>query len=171
MTLREWTLQDWAVNDGRRESQLMLAWFRLAQWSTRLGPIGRVISMPYWCVVGILIGVELPVSAEIGPRLRLYHPHSIVLHPRSKIGSDCHLRQGVTIGNTMDRSGAETDVPRLGDSVEIGVGAAIIGDLWVGDHARIGALAIVLKSVPAWAVVVGNPGRVVRVDQPDAGGV
>jgi serine acetyltransferase len=79
-------------------------------------------------VVGIpslLFGVELPVSAKIGPRLRLYHPHGIVLNPNCTLGS---------------------------------------GDLHVGDHARVGALAVVLDAVPAWGIVVGNPGRVIRID-------
>ena len=54
----------------------------------------------------------------------------------------------------------------MGNDVDLGAGCCVIGDLVVGDHARIGALAIVLKSVPAWAVVVGNPGRVIRIDEP-----
>ncbi len=54
----------------------------------------------------------------------------------------------------------------LGDDVELGTGCVVIGSVHVGDHARIGALAVVTKSVPDWAVVVGNPGRVLRIDEP-----
>jgi putative colanic acid biosynthesis acetyltransferase WcaB len=72
----------------------------------------------------------------------------------------------VTIGNRIDRDGNEGGWPTLGDDVELGAGCAVIGDLAVGDHARIGALAVVVKSVPEWGVVVGNPGRVIRIDAP-----
>ena len=77
------------------------------------------------------------------------------------------LRQGVTVGNRVDRMGNELGTARLGDDVELGAGCCVIGDVDVGDHARIGALAMVLKSVPAWGVVVGNPGRVIRIDEPE----
>jgi len=170
MAFRDWVLQDWEVNTGRPESQLILAWFRLAQWASgHWGMFARVVVTPYWLIVSLVVGVELPVTATIGPRLRLYHPHAIVLSPHCSLGSDCHLRQGVTVGNRVDRIGNELGVARLGDNVELGANCVVIGDLKIGDHARIGALAAVVKSVPAWAVVVGNPGRVIRIDQPIAG--
>ncbi|HEY4829172.1 MAG TPA: hypothetical protein VIH85_20535, partial [Solirubrobacteraceae bacterium] len=114
-----------------------------------------------------VLGVELPVSTTIGPRLRLYHPHGIVLNPNCTLGSDCHLRHGVTVGNRVDRMGNEVGVASIGDYVELGAGCVVIGNVHVGDHARVGALAVVLDSVPAWGIVVGNPGRVIRVDEPD----
>ena len=169
MSLREWVLQDWAVNAERPEVQLILAWFRLAQWAAgRWGRLARLIVSPYWLTTSLLFGVELPVTASVGPRLRVYHPHGIVLSPHCTLGSDCELRHGVTVGNRVDRDGNEVGVASIGDHVEFGAGCAVIGDLHVGDHARIGALAVVLKSVPAWSVVVGNPGRVIRVDEPGA---
>ena len=167
MSFREWVLQDWRVNAERPEAQLILAWFRLAQWAANhWGPFARVIVTPYWLIVSLVVGIELPVTAVVGPRLRLYHPHSIVLSPHCTMGSDCHLRQGVTVGNRVDRMGNEVGVARVGNDVELGAGCVVIGDVDVGDHARIGALAIVLHSVPEWAVVVGNPGRVIRIDTP-----
>lgn len=167
MSLWRWVRQDWHVNAGRPECQLLLAWFRLAQWAaTRWGALGRVIATPYWLTTSLVVGVELPPRATIGPRLRLYHPQAVVISPGCEIGSDCHLRHGVTVGNRTDRDGNERGIARLGDHVELGAGCAVIGDIVVGDHARIGALATVVKSVPAWGVVVGNPGRVIRVDDP-----
>jgi putative colanic acid biosynthesis acetyltransferase WcaB len=169
MGFREWVLQDWHVNAERPESQLILAWFRLAQWAAdHWGALARVVVTPYWLIVSLVVGVELPVSATIGPRLRLYHPHAIVLSPHCTLGSDCHLRQGVTVGNRVDRMGNELGVARLGDDIELGANCVVIGDVEIGDHARIGALAAVVKSVPAWGVVVGNPGRVIRIDEPTA---
>lgn len=170
MGFREWVLQDWAANATRPESQLILAWFRLAQWaSVRWARLARLFVTPYWLTCSLVFGVELPVTAQIGPRLRLYHPHGIVISPHCTLGSDCHLRHNVTVGNRVDRDGNEIGVATLGDHVELGAGCAVIGDLHVGDHARVGALAVVLKSVPAWSVVVGNPGRVVRVEEPEPG--
>lgn len=169
MNFREWVIQDWQVNATRRESQLLLAWFRLAQWAAgHWGALAYVIVTPYWWIVSLVVGVELPVSVTIGPRLCLYDPHGIVLSPKCTLGSDCHVRQGVTVGNRVDRMGNELGAARLGDHVDLGAGCVIIGDVKIGDHARIGALAIVLDSVPAWGVVVGNPGRVIRVDEPTA---
>ena len=166
---RAWVLQDWQVNSGRPDSQLLLSWFRLAQWATdHWGPLARLVATPYWWIPSLVLGVELPVSATVGPRLRLYHPHGIVINPNCTIGSDCHLRHGVTIGNRGDRAGNELGVASVGDDVELGTGCVVIGDIHIGDHARIGALTIVLAPVPAWGVVVGNPGRVIRVDAPAA---
>jgi serine acetyltransferase len=168
MRLRAWVLQDWEVNAGRPDSQLLLAWFRLAQWAAgHWGALARVIVTPYWWIPSLVLGVELPVSARIGPRLRLYHPHGIVVNPNCTLGSDCHLRHGVTVGNRVDRMGNEAGVASIGDHVELGAGCVVIGDIHVGDHARIGALAVVLDPVPAWGIVVGNPGRVIRIDEPD----
>ena len=168
MRFRAWLLQDWKANAGRPDSQLLLAWFRLAQWAAdHWGALARIVVTPYWWIPSLVLGVELPVSTTIGPRLRLYHPHGIVLNPNCTLGSDCHLRHGVTVGNRVDRMGNEVGVASIGDYVELGAGCVVIGDVHVGDHARVGALAVVLDSVPAWGIVVGNPGRVIRVDEPD----
>src|ERR1039458_5206596 len=80
---REWVLQDWQVNAERPECQLLLAWFRLAQWAAdHWGALGRLIVTPYWLIMSLVVGVELPPDVKIGPRLRLYHPHGIVVSPR-----------------------------------------------------------------------------------------
>jgi putative colanic acid biosynthesis acetyltransferase WcaB len=168
VSLREFVLQDWRVNAGRPESQLLLAWFRLAQWADRhWRPFARLIVTPYWLITSLLLGLELPASATVGPRLRLYHPHGIVLNPHCTVGSDCHLRHGVTVGNKVDRFGNELGVATVGDHVDLGAGCVVLGDIHVGDHARIGALAVVLHPVPEWGVAVGNPGRVIRIDAPE----
>jgi putative colanic acid biosynthesis acetyltransferase WcaB len=125
------------------------------------------VTTPYWLITSLLLGFELPPTARIGPRLRVTHRNGIVVSHHATVGSDCQLRHGVTIGNKTDRTGREVGVARIGDDVDLGAGCAVIGDIQVGDHARIGALAVVTRSVPAWAVVAGNPGRVIRVDGPE----
>lgn len=167
MGFARWVFQDWVVNAGRREARALLAWFRLAQWAhQRMGPISPLIGVPYWLITSLVLSVEFPATAQIGPRLRLYHPHGIVLHPYCVLGSDCEIRHGVTIGSRVNREGQEEGVARIGNKVDLGAGCVIIGDIDVGDHARVGALAVVLESVPPWGVVAGNPARLVRVDEP-----
>lgn len=163
-----WLLQDWEANAGRYWVQLFLVWFRLAQWAdAHLGPLSPLIVTPYWLVTSLVLGVEFPATVTIGPRLQIYHLHGIVLHPYTRIGADCQMRHGITIGNRVGRDGGgDLKSASIGDHVDLGAGCAIIGDLHVGDHARVGALSLVLDSVPEWGVVVGNPGRVAKVDAP-----
>lgn len=167
-TLVKWVLQDWSANAGYRDSQLVLVWFRLAQWGLRRwGVIGNFFSVIYHLFTSLFLSIELPAELEVGPRLRLYHPHSIVLNPAVTLGADCILRQNVTIGNIIRRDGSEKGVASAGDGVEFGAGCVVVGGIHVGSHARIGALALVTESVPERGVMIGNPARLVRVDDPD----
>ena len=84
------------------------------------------------------------------------HPAGVVIHPDAKIGPNCLLMQGVTIGS--NRSG----LPVLEGHVDVGPGAKILGDLVIGKHAVIGANAVVLHHVAAESVVVGIPARAIR---------
>ncbi len=117
-------------------------------------------------MVARVVGVELSPSTRIGPGLRMPHPHGIVLNPATRIGARCLLRHNVTIGNSTRRDGGETGVPVIGDDVEFGAGCVVVGGIQVGDQARIAALSLVTRDVPAWGVAMGNPAQVVRVDQP-----
>ena len=162
-----WTTQDWAANAGYLDSRLVLLWFRSAQWAGRhWGLAGRVYAAFYSLFTSLFWSIELPPDLEVGPRLRLFHPHGIVLNPGVRLGADCVLRQNVTIGNVVRRDGTEKGVASAGDGVEFGAGCVVVGGLHVGDHARVAALALVLRDVPAWGVCVGNPATVVRVDDP-----
>ena len=167
-TLARWMLQDRAVNSTRPDSQLVLIVFRFAQWARcRWGTPGRFAAILCQVFNMIVFRVDLSARCDVGPRLRLYHPNSIVVNPGVRMGADCHLRHGTTIGNVVNRDGTERGNPRLGDSVDLGANCVIIGPIELANHARVGALAAVTKNVPAWAVVVGNPARVVRIDLPD----
>jgi serine O-acetyltransferase len=79
------------------------------------------------------------------------------LNPETVIGKNCTLRHGVTIGNRQ----SVHDVPILGDNVEIGVGAVILGHIHVGNNVTIGANAVVLTDVPDDHIAVGVPARVI----------
>ena len=162
---KNWIVQDWAANAGYPDSRLILVAFRFTQWArARWGPLGRVVVAVYWLVSARVIGIELLPSTRIGPGLQLPHPNGIVVNPTVRIGANCLLRHQVTIGNSTLRDGTELGIPVIGDNVEFGAGAVVVGGIHVGDHARVAALSLVTRDVPAWGVVMGNPARLVRID-------
>ncbi len=112
----------------------------------------------------MLCGATISVSARIGKRLTIEHSGAIVIHGNSKIGDDCIVRQGVTIGNR--RLDAPFDAPRIGNRVNIGAGAKILGAVTVGDDVEIGANAVVLQDVPPNSIAVGVPARVIAREVP-----
>lgn len=104
-------------------------------------------------------GIELHYTATIGRRCRIAHQHGIVIHEHAVIGDDCTIRQGVTIGAASDAT--YRDAPTLGNHVDIGAGAMILGKVRIGDHARIGPNAVIMMNVPAHAMAVAQPARVI----------
>ena len=102
-------------------------------------------------------GADIPLNSRIAGGLLLPHPNGVVVHPESEIGPNCLLFQQVTLGTAQGRRG----VPRLGGNVVVGAGAKLLGPISIGDHARIGANAVVLDDVPAGATSVGVPARIV----------
>jgi len=111
-----------------------------------------------------LTGVEIHPGAQIGEGLFIDHGMGVVIGETAEIGDDCHLTQGVTLGGTSNRR--EKRHPTLGQGVVVGAGAKLIGAITVGEHARIGAGAVVVTNVPAYATVVGVPGKVVAFYDP-----
>ncbi len=104
-----------------------------------------------------LTGVEIHPGAVIGRRLFIDHAMGVVIGETAEIGDDVMLYHGVTLGGrSMHRVKRH---PTLGDGVTVGAGATILGPVTVGDRAQIGANAVVVRDVPAGAVVVGVPGR------------
>jgi serine O-acetyltransferase len=100
-------------------------------------------------------GIELPFTARIGRRVIFEHQHGIVVHGNTEIGDDCIIRQGVTLGiRRLDRL---KEAPVLGKHVNVGAGAKILGYVLIGDHAEIGANAVVLENVPPYALAIGVP--------------
>jgi serine O-acetyltransferase len=125
-------------------------------------PAARVVaSRAYWAAfrfLEILLGISITKNTVVGGGLRIHHFGGIFVNERARIGGDCTLRQGVTIGSRTEGGRA----PVIGDGVEIGAYAQILGDVRVGDGASIGAMAVVLHDVPAGAAAVGNPARVIE---------
>jgi len=116
-----------------------------------------------------LTGIEIHPGAIIGRRCFIDHGMGTVIGETAKIGDDVLLYQGVTLGGTGKERGKRH--PTLGNSVVVGVGAQVLGAIAIGDGARVGAGAVVLKDVPPYCTVVGVPGRVVAYHNPDNGQV
>jgi serine O-acetyltransferase len=110
----------------------------------------------------VVTGISIPWQCEIGDGLYIGHYGSIILAPEARIGHNCSLAQNVTIGMAPSNEGR--GAPTVGNRVFIGAHSVLVGRITIGDDAVICAGAVVNKSVPARAVVMGNPARVVSYD-------
>jgi serine O-acetyltransferase len=109
-----------------------------------------------------LTGIEIHPGAKIGRRFFIDHGMGVVIGETAEIGDDCTLYHGVTLGGTTWQKGKRH--PTLGSDVVVGAGAKILGPITVGNGARIGSNAVVVKEVPPGATVVGVPGHIVVRD-------
>lgn len=135
-----------------------IQWHRLSHylWKVNLKWLARVLStVSRW-----LTGIEIHPGATIGRRFFIDHGMGVVIGETAVIGDDCTLYHGVTLGGTSWKKGKRH--PTLGSDVVVGAGAKILGPIYIGNGARIGSNAVVVKDVPAGATVVGVPGRTVR---------
>ena len=146
----------------KEQSIYALAVYRFGRRLDRrpAGLAKRLLTPAYWLLFRLVetaTGISLPKAATIGPGLRIWHFGNIFVHPDAVLGANCTLRQGVTIGNRRD----DGPVPCLGDEVEVGAYAQILGGVKIGRGAKVGAMAVVLADVPAGGVAVGNPARII----------
>jgi serine O-acetyltransferase len=111
-----------------------------------------------------LTGIEIHPGATIGPSFFIDHGMGVVIGETDEVGVDVTLYHGVTLGGTSLNKGKRH--PTIGDRVVIGTGAKVLGAITIGSDSRIGANAVVVKSVPSNSVVVGVPGQIVRRSQP-----
>src|ERR1700733_8137689 len=121
--------------------------------------LGRVVSQ----FSRTFTGIEIHPGARIGRRFFIDHGVGVFIGESSEIGDDVLLYQGVTLGGTGKDTGKRH--PTIGDGVVIGTGAKILGNIRIGDHAKVGAGSVVVRSVPDHSTVVGVPGRVVGDDE------
>ena len=133
-----------------------------ACWRHEWRWLGRFVShLGRW-----FTGIELHPGATIGRRVFIDHGMGVVVGETAVIGDDCTIYQGVTLGGTSLAKGAKRH-PTLGRGVIIGAGAQVLGGFTVGEGARVGSNAVVVKEVPAGATAVGNPARILQ-QQADA---
>ena len=121
--------------------------------------VGRLISQ----LGRFLTGIEIHPGATIGRRVFIDHGMGVVVGETAEIGDDCTIYQGVTLGGTSLTKGAKRH-PTLGRGVIVGANSQVLGGFTVGDGARIGSIAVVLKAVPPGATAVGNPARILDAE-------
>jgi serine O-acetyltransferase len=156
--------EDWRTHERSllRQGLWVMAVYRFGRWryTIRLRWIRAPFSAIYkllWVAVQILTGIELPCETLVGHRFRIDHFGGIVISGDAVFGDDCVIRNGVTVGL---RNAGERGSPMLGDRVDIGAGAKLLGPIRIGDDVAIGANAVVLCDVPAHSIAVGIPARV-----------
>ena len=135
-----------------------LMFHRLAHATWNLGAkwLARMIShLARW-----LTGIEIHPAAQIGRRFFIDHGMGVVIGETAVIGDDCTLYHGVTLGGTSWQKGKRH--PTLRDGVVVGAGAKVLGPIEIGEGARIGSNAVVVKTVPPGSTVVGVPGRLIE---------
>lgn len=102
-------------------------------------------------------GIEIHPGAQIGKNLFIDHGMGVVIGETTIIGNNVLLYHGVTLGGTGKEKGKRH--PTIGDNVVIGTGAKVLGNIHIGNNAKIGANAVVLKDVEKDATIVGIPGK------------
>jgi serine O-acetyltransferase len=156
--------------DATRRGFWTMVVYRFGRWRYAIGP--RALRVPFSFLYKALkvageslTGTELPCEAIVGRRLRIEHSFDIVVSGDAVLGDDVVLRNGVTIGLRHEgRRGS----PVIGNRVDIGAGAKILGPIRIGDDVSIGANAVVIRDVPSGCIAVGVPARI--LPRPPAGG-
>jgi serine O-acetyltransferase len=149
--------------DWLRPGFQALAFHRFGNWAKDLGsnPLRKPLvltSKALFIFARNFYGIELPFEATIGKGVIIEHQGGIVIHGNTIIGNDCIIRQGVTMGiRSLDDV---TAAPQLGNGVDVGCGAKILGSVKIGGQAKIGANAVVLEHVPPYATAIGVPAQV-----------
>ncbi|MGB7480996.1 MAG: serine O-acetyltransferase [Burkholderiaceae bacterium] len=126
-------------------------------WLHDLKWLGRFVSH----VARGLTGIEIHPGAVIGRRVFIDHGFGVVIGETAEIGDDCTIYQGVTLGGTSLHKGAKRH-PTLERGVIVSAGAKVLGGFTIGEGAKIGSNAVVIKEVPAGATAVGIPARIIR---------
>ncbi|MEM1245269.1 MAG: serine acetyltransferase [Acidobacteriota bacterium] len=157
--------EDWETyeRDPFRQGLWVMLVYRFGRWRYGIRP--RALRFPFSILYKLLkvasqivSGIDLPCEVEMGRRVRIEHFGGIVISGDTKLGDDVVLRNGVTIGL---RHTGQRGAPRIGDRVDIGAGAKILGAIEIGDDVAIGANAVVIKDVPPNSIAVGIPARII----------
>src|SRR5271154_4266345 len=157
--------EDWQTHDRKLLGQgfWVMVVYRFGRW--RYGIRARWLRAPFSALykimkvwAEILTGIDLPCEARVGRRFRIDHFGGIVISGDTVFGEDCIIRNGVTVGL---RKTGQRGSPVIGDRVDIGAGAKVLGAIHIGSDVAIGANAVVLSDVPSNCVAVGIPARII----------
>ena len=156
--------EDWRMYEGdlSRQGLWVMLVYRFGRW--RYSIKQRWLRLPFSfayrilkLLSQILTGIDLPCEVQVGRRLTIEHFGDIIISGDTIIGDDVVIRNGVTIG--LKRTG-EAGAPIIGNRVDIGTGAKILGAIQIGDDVAIGANAVVLQDIPANSLAVGVPAKI-----------
>jgi serine acetyltransferase len=164
LSLWEQIQEDWIAHgrDWTKPGFRAVAVHRFGVWrmSVQFKPLRAILTLLYQSLyrkVRNTYGIDLPFTVTLGRRVVIEHQGAIVIHGYSVIGNDSIIRQGVTLGNRhLDRP---LDAPKLGERVNVGAGAKLLGAISIGDDACVGANAVVISDVPAGHTAVGIPAK------------
>ena len=152
---------DLRAHEGRWGAQgfWALVVYRFGRWRYGIRPVmlRKVFSLIYrllFKVVQVLTGIELPCEVKIGRNFVIDHHGGIVISGYASFGNDCRIRSGVVVG--LGRV-EDPCAPVIGNNVDIGSGAKLLGRITIGDDVLIGANAVVLSDVPSGCIAVGVP--------------
>jgi serine O-acetyltransferase len=156
--------EDWKNYDGdlTRQGLWVMLVYRFGRWRYRIGPRWLRLPLSFLYKVlkllsQILTGIDLPCEAQVGRRFTIEHFGDVIISGDAVIGDDVTIRNGVTIG--LKRTN-EPGSPVIGDRVDIGAGAKVLGPIRIGDDVVIGANAVVITDVPPNSLAVGVPARI-----------
>lgn len=142
----------------------VMAVYRFGRWRYTLKSdlIRKPLSLIYkflfkW--VQVLTGIELPCEVKVGKNFRIDHFGGIVVSGFASLGDNCVIRNGVTIGL---RHSHQPTAPSIGNNVDVGSGAKILGNISIGNNVMIGANAVVINDIPSNSIAVGIPARVIK---------
>jgi serine O-acetyltransferase len=148
--------------DWSRQGFWVMIVYRFGRWrySIKSALVRKPFSLWYkiqYKFIQVITGVELPCEVKLGKNFRIDHFGGIIISGYASFGDNCVIRDGVTVGL---RRVDDPVAPKIGNNVDIGTGAKVLGEITVGDNVVIGANAVVLDNVPPNSIAVGVPARI-----------
>ena len=148
--------------DWSRQGFWVMVIYRFGCWryTIKSGLFRKPFSLLYkilYKFIQVITGIELPCEVTVGKNFRIDHFGGIIISGFASFGDNCVIRDGVTVGL---RRVDDPVAPQIGNSVDIGTGAKVLGDITIGDNVVIGANAVVLETVPSDSIAVGVPARI-----------
>jgi putative colanic acid biosynthesis acetyltransferase WcaB len=160
MTFFKFVFQDWRANKGNAKGRAILFFFRIANFCTKR-KIYFYLGLPYIIFYRVIIQwiftLEIPWNLKVGKSLALFHAEALVINKGVIIGDNCTLRHCTTIGTKQNRDGTMSAAPVIGNNVDVGSNACIIGNIHINDNVKIGSGSVVVKNVDGNCIVAGNP--------------
>jgi len=157
--------QDWKANSGNVNSQVIMISYRIAKWA-RNKTILTILFFWYLILYKIFIewisGIQISLFAKIGKDFRIENGRGTFIDDEAEFGINCTLRQLSVVGRKKLIDNTFSGAPKIGDNVDIGVSAIIIGNIQIGNNVTIGAGAVITKNVSDNSVMVGNPANLLK---------